>query len=114
MLLFAEYVTYKFQKQTHQWTLSEQINETFTEVAELNQFIRHNRDRPLKEVKKELIEEIWDIVFSAITTSHILGIQREEMREGFDKVISKLRKRIEEQYYKNLSGCVQGNGEKTA
>lgn len=101
LLVFFRSVTREFQRQTHKWTLSEQINETFTEIAELNQILRH---RDALEAKEEWIEELWDVVISTIVCSHCYPIEitDEDLLQGLDRTLDKLKARMKNNYYSNL------------
>ena len=105
LLSFAESATFEIQKQWGVWTVSEQLNEVFTEVGELNQTLRHNKGKPFREIKEEVTDEIWDVILSAITTAHTLSISKEELSESLERVVTKLKNRIKSGYYKKR-GCV--------
>lgn len=94
LLTWVDTTTVEFQRQMGFWTVKEQINEVFTEVGELNQALRHNESR------YKVIEEIWDIVLSALTTAQILMITPTELMQGLREVETKISNRIETEYYR--------------
>lgn len=88
-------VTEEYQNQMGEWSLEAQINHIFTEVGELNNALRKNK--PLNDV----LEEIWDIVLSAITVSHLIpDATDEKMLESFDLTMGKLLGRMANNHYK--------------
>ena len=94
LLKWARKATEVFQNQFGSlWTPQAQINHTFTEVAELNQALRH------REPREKIAEEIWDIVFSAITMAHVLGISDQELIYAFNRVTTKLEERMRNNHY---------------
>lgn len=88
-------VTEEYQNQMGEWSLEAQINHIFTEVGELNNALRKNK--PLNDV----LGEIWDIVLSAITVSHLIpDATDEKMFEAFDLTMEKLLDRMANNHYK--------------
>jgi len=98
LLEWGRKITSHFQEQMGKWSLKEQINEVFTEVAELNQLIRHGK---LEISKDDFIEELWDIIFSALTLAHVtpIEISDEDLLRGLLRVQLKLEERVKNNYY---------------
>lgn len=99
LLRFSRDVTQDFQKQTHKWTLTEQLAETFSEVSELYQILRHRKP---DEAKDEWIEELWDIIFSAIACAHCYPVEitDADLIKGLQRVCDKLKDRMKSNHYK--------------
>jgi len=72
------------------WSIHDQICHTHSEVSELYELIR-KRHLPTRE---EMLEEIWDVVFSAITNAHVLGFSDEELLQGMISTLRKIQSRV--------------------
>jgi len=102
VLKWARKATEVFQNQFGTlWTPQAQINHTFSEVAELNEGLSKGKppDNYKGTLREYVAEEIWDIVFSAITNAHVLGISDQELIYAFNRVTKKVEERMESNYY---------------
>ena len=86
-----------FKRHRRIWTVYEQLNHTHSEVSELYEALRSTwkEDSGRESIVKHLVEEIWDIVFSALTNAHVLGITDHELLEGLDGTLEKIAGRVE-------------------
>ena len=74
------------------WSINEQINHTHSEVSELYESLRSTR---LGDHSHEhVLEEICDVIYSALTNAHILNYTDEEILEGLVKTLRKIQKRV--------------------
>jgi NTP pyrophosphatase (non-canonical NTP hydrolase) len=80
-----------FEKSGRKWTVYEQLNHTHSEVSELYETLRGKHRDPNVE---NIVEEIWDIVFSALTNSHVLDISDERLLDGLGRTFEKIKGRV--------------------
>jgi len=102
-LKFARSATEEFQRQAGMWSSAAQMNHTSSEVRELKEALRKG------EPTERIAEEIWDIVFSALTNAHVLEISDEELISAFNHVVNKLRERMKNNYYAKKVRTRQSN-----
>jgi len=70
-----------------QWSIWEQIVHTHSEVSELYKAVK------VDATPVFVLEEIFDIVFSAIANGHVLGYTDQQLFAGLEMTLQKVRRR---------------------
>lgn len=76
-------------KKFGKWDLNTQLLHTHSEVSELYEGLRKGRGH------ENFLEEIWDIVFSALTNAHVVGFSDKQILEAMNKCLDKVQIRIQ-------------------
>ena len=100
----AHFIKYEMRTGRKTWSIYEQILHTQSEVSELYEALRPvSYDR---NVLNHIIVEIWDIVFSAITNAHVIGLSDDFIFEGMLRTLRKIERRMIENKHNPAGGTL--------
>jgi len=99
-LKFAREATQEFMRQMGPWNVERQVLHNLSEIMEFEISTRQRiADESWADWRIRSAEEIWDIIFSALTNAHIIGISDEHMVYAFNRVVRKIQDRMKNNYY---------------
>ena len=89
----------KKNNKQHIWSVYEQLNHTHSEVSEAYDVLRRpenylTADYTEEDMKIKFCEELWDVVFSALTNAHVGGVSDYDLKRSFFSTLEKIEKRV--------------------